>query len=132
VDYTNQDVAYVRRLIGDDYDDDRQTFSDTDISDTITRETSLKYAAASLLEQWAVSQVLISRKIRTQDLSTDGPAVSAELRALADRLRAQADQADDDSQDAVFVEPYVPHCDRPYAAELTEPQAWTAGMGWPW
>jgi hypothetical protein len=127
---SQQDILYVRRLIGDAYDDDEhRTFSDVEIDDTISREPNLKYAAASLLEQWAVSQVLIARKIRTQDLSTDGPAVAAELRALADRLRAQADQADEDAADAVVVEPYRPGCGD-FAAELTEP--FVPGMGWPW
>ena len=47
-------------------------------------------AAADALEVIAVSEVLVSKKIRTQDLSTDGPAVSAELRALAKNYRARA------------------------------------------
>lgn len=58
---------------------------------------NVRRAAADALEAIAVSEVLVSKKIRTQDLSTDGPAVSAELRALAKQLRAQAD-ADDDAQ----------------------------------
>ena len=41
-----------------------------------------------------MSEVLVGKKIRTQDLQTDGPAVSAELRALAARYRAEADGAD--------------------------------------
>ena len=52
-------------------------------------------AAADALEVIAVSEVLVSKKIRTQSLSTDGPAVSAELRALANRLRATAQAAAD-------------------------------------
>ena len=58
---------------------------------------NVRRAAADALEAIAVSEVLVSKKIRTQDLSTDGPAVSAERRALAKQLRAQAD-ADDDAQ----------------------------------
>lgn len=52
-------------------------------------------AAADALEAIAVSELLVSKKIRTQDLTTDAPALSAELRAVAKQLRAQADAADD-------------------------------------
>ena len=52
-----------------------------------------RLAAADALEAIAVSEVLVSKKIRTQDLTTDGPAVSAELRALAKRLRDAAQAA---------------------------------------
>ena len=48
-------------------------------------------AAADALEVIAVSEVLVSKKIRTQDLQTDGPAVAAELRALAREWDAKAD-----------------------------------------
>lgn len=46
-------------------------------------------AAAEALEAMATSEVLVARKIRTQDLSTDGPAVAAELRRRAADLRAR-------------------------------------------
>lgn len=48
-------------------------------------------AAADALDAMATSEVLLSRKIRTQDLSTDGPAVAAELRKQATYLRGKAD-----------------------------------------
>lgn len=48
-------------------------------------------AAARALEVIAASEVLVSKVIRTQDLQTDGAKVSAELRALAASLRAEAD-----------------------------------------
>lgn len=53
-------------------------------------------AAADALEAIAVSEVLVSKKIRTQDLTSDGPAVSKELRELAGTLRARADDEDPD------------------------------------
>lgn len=53
-------------------------------------------AAADALEAIAVSEVLVSKKIRTQDLTSDGPAVSKELRELAGNLRARADDEDPD------------------------------------
>jgi len=36
----------------------------------------------------------LSKKIRTQDLQTDGPAVAEELRKRAEALRKQADTID--------------------------------------
>lgn len=51
-------------------------------------------AGARALRVMAASEVLISKVIETQDLSTDGRAVSAELRALADQLDAEAVEAD--------------------------------------
>ncbi|UXN31007.1 hypothetical protein [Glutamicibacter sp. M10] len=55
---------------------------------------AVKRAAADALEAIAVSEVLVSKKIRTQDLSTDGPAVAEALRKLAAGLRDQADNED--------------------------------------
>lgn len=51
-------------------------------------------AAADALDAMATSELLTSKKIRTQDLSTDGPAVAAELRRKAAELRLRADEAD--------------------------------------
>jgi hypothetical protein len=51
-------------------------------------------AAAQALMALAANEALVSKKIRTEDLSTDGPAVSAELRRLADSYRLQQLQAD--------------------------------------
>lgn len=39
----------------------------------------------------ATSTVLVSKKMRTQDLSTDGPAESAALLKLAETYKAEAD-----------------------------------------
>lgn len=54
-------------------------------------------AAADALDAMSTSELLASKKIRTQDLSTDGPAVAAELRKKAAELRARADEADGSS-----------------------------------
>jgi len=51
-------------------------------------------AAADALEAIAVSEVLVSKVIRTQDLSTDGAKVAEALRKLAAGLRDQADNED--------------------------------------
>lgn len=64
-------------------------------------------AAADALDAMATSEVLVSKKIRTQDLSTDGVAVAGELRKQAAILRGKADQAD--AEDDSFFE-IIPFC----------------------
>lgn len=51
-------------------------------------------AAANALMALAANEALVSKKIRTEDLSTDGPAVSAELRRLADSYKFQQREQD--------------------------------------
>lgn len=51
-------------------------------------------AAAAVLDAMATSEVLLAKVIKTQDLSTDGSKVAAELRAQAVNLRARADAED--------------------------------------
>lgn len=53
-------------------------------------------AAADALEAIAVSEVLVSKVIRTQDLSTDGAKVADVLRKQAESLRSRADDEDPD------------------------------------
>lgn len=58
-------------------------------------------AAADALDAMATSETLLAKKIRTQDLSTDGPAVAADLRKRAYWLRNKAD-ADDREAGSLF------------------------------
>jgi hypothetical protein len=51
--------------------------------------------AALALDTIASNEAMVSKVIKTQDLSTNGAQVSAELRARASALRTQADVADD-------------------------------------
>ena len=104
-------VRLVRQLTTDTHPKVR-LFSDADVQDALALNTgagippgaAVRYAAADLLEMAAVSEVLVSKKIRTQDLQTDGPAVSAELRALAKRLRDAADRLTTPVEDqAAFI-----------------------------
>lgn len=80
-------------------------------------------AAARCLETIAVSEVLVSKKISTQDLSTDGPAVARELRAQAATLRARAREDDPElgAWDGFDLAPVARGARRP---ELTEPEVW--------
>ena len=64
---------------------------------------SVERAVASALRTIAASEVLVSKKIQSQDLSTDGPAVSAELRALAREWDAKADALEAPAADTGFI-----------------------------
>lgn len=54
----------------------------------------VKLAAAQAIDALAINEAYISKKIRTEDLSTDGPAVADAMRKGADALRRQ--QRDED------------------------------------
>ena len=87
---SDEGLAYLRLLVGDTHPDpDKQLFTDTDISSIAAHEPSAKMTAAALLDLAAGSELLLSKKIQSQDLSTDGPAVAKELRAMAAELRRQ-------------------------------------------
>lgn len=71
-----------------------------------TPECGVWRAAADALDAMATSELLASKKIRTQDLSTDGPAVAAELRKKAAELRLRADEADAANESFFEVIPF--------------------------
>lgn len=82
------DISTVRLLISDL--DDPPIFSDDEITAFLTLEgDAVKLAAAQALDAIASNEALVSKRIRTLDLQTDGPAVAKELRAHATALRAQ-------------------------------------------
>ena len=80
------EVDYARLLIGDD----QGVLADEQIALLILRAGSTLLGAADALDAIASSEVMLSKKISTQDLTTDGPAVAAELRKQAAALRARA------------------------------------------
>lgn len=82
------DIEYIRLLIADQ---DAEMFGDHQLQMFLDRENGPLRAAAQALDTIASNEVLLSKKISSQDLSTDGPAVAAELRARAAALRKQAD-----------------------------------------
>lgn len=94
-----QPVDQVRLLITDVPDDPSdELLTDDQLQMFLDIEGQVvKLAAAAALEAISTSEVLVSKKIRTQDLQTDGPAVAAELRARAAQLRKQADDDDNDA-----------------------------------
>lgn len=90
------------RLLCTDLDEVAPLFTDVQLQALLDLEAgNIRLAAAQALDTIASSEVLISKKLTTMDLSTDGPAVAAELRARAGALREQA--AGVDVTGAVFA-----------------------------
>ena len=82
-----EQIEWVRLLI-----DDPETggvFNLAEIRLFLTTAGHPLLAAADALDVLATSEVRLSKKITTQDLTTDGPAVAAELRKQAEALRAR-------------------------------------------
>ena len=83
------------RLLITDTDHNNEIFNDLEI-DTFLSLTAVEgtndihLAAAMALETIAASETLVQKKIKLLDLTTDGPAVSASLRASAKLLREQS------------------------------------------
>lgn len=70
-------------------------FTDEEIKAFLALEGgSVKLAAATAVDTSATNMVLAMRVLRTQDVSTDGAKVAQAMRDHADRLRAQAEDAD--------------------------------------
>jgi len=89
------DAGKVRLLISDT-DVSNEVFTDTEISTFLTLEGDSVYlAAAQALDTLASNEVLVQKRIKMLDLSTDGPAESRELRARASSLRDQHDDVTD-------------------------------------
>ena len=114
-------VGQVRLLI-DDTDDSAPIFHDSELDTFLTLNGgSVLRAAAQALLLIAGSEVRLGKKITSQDLATDGPAVAAELRAQAAALRTQADQLDAAAPEAsIFEVVEYPYGHSP-TPELTEP-----------
>lgn len=103
----SNDISVVRSLTADT-DPTAYLLTDEQIDAYLTLEGGNVWrAAATALDTIAVSEVLVGKKIRTQDLATDGPAVSAELRSQAAQYRARA-AADDAASSVGLVVGVVP------------------------
>lgn len=128
-------IEQMRHLIAD-LDPNNQIFTDEqlqtylELNDWDTgNKPGIYRAAADALDAIATTEVLLSKKIRTQDVSTDGPAVAADLSKRAAAFRARADkaeakaEAEAEASDSFFdVVPFA--CDSP--AEGAEQRGW----GW--
>lgn len=75
-------------------------FSDAELQDFFTAgRLSVLRAAGYANYAIATSEALISKKIKTQDLQTDGPAVATALMLKADALFKRADKDDEANGD---------------------------------
>jgi hypothetical protein len=105
-------VGQVRLLIVDTSDD--PVFTDDEINAFLALEGQVvKLAAAQALDAIASDEALTSKRITDHDLSTDGPATAAALRAHANSLRAQAQLERSRSDDEGYFEiigPPDPYC----------------------
>lgn len=68
--------------------------------DTATR-SQVKRAAADLIDALANNEALVLKKIKTEDLETDGPATANALRAGARALRDRA--IEEEAAESAFV-----------------------------
>ena len=105
-----EQIEWVRLLI-----DDPETGGVFDLSEIrlfLATAGHPLLAAADALDVLATSEVRLSKKITTQDLTTDGPAVAAELRkqaeALRDRYARQQAELYDDAPTVFTFRPQRP------------------------
>lgn len=111
------DIGMVR-LLATDLDEVTPLFTDAQLQAFLNLEAgNVRLAAAQALDTIASSEALVSKKLTTLDLSTDGPAVAAELRARAAALRVQAAGVDADG--GVFAVDIIDY----------DPDAWLAVTG---
>ena len=95
-------IGQVRLLITDT-DEDNPIFQDAEIQAFLDlNNSSVKRAAAQALDTIASNETLVQKRIRLLDLSTDGPAVAAELRKHAAQLREEAEDADAETAEGLF------------------------------
>lgn len=66
---------------------------------------NLWHAAADALSAMAANESMVSKKIRKENLQTDGPAVTNALRLLAQDYRARGNKVQEatDAEDGTFV-----------------------------
>ena len=86
------DAGKVRLLIGDTdiAEPDARIFSDEELAALLALEASdVRRAAAQALDTMATSEAMIQKVIRVMDLTTNGAATAAALRAHAKELRRQ-------------------------------------------
>jgi hypothetical protein len=66
----------------------------------VMNQNKLYGAAADALLALAANEALVSKKIRTEDLSTDGSVIANSLRQIAQEYRKR--QTDEDAEDAAL------------------------------
>lgn len=115
------DLRRIRLLIPDTNSANR-LFRVDELQDFLDIEGGVKKAAALALEVIASSEVMVSKVITSQDLSTDGAKVSDALLKRAAMLRQQADDDDPDAGGTLDIVDFRNPFNRRYGGELTEPE----------
>lgn len=114
------------RLLVPDRDPDALLFTDAEITGFVAIEGGIvKRAAALALETVASNEVMVSKVIKTQDLSTDGAKVSDALLKRAAELRRQVNEDDPDTSGGLDIIDFKDPFTLPWRGrELTEPESW--------
>jgi len=101
------DLMLVRLNLGEDPDDpNTHVLSDMALTAWLDRfDNNTDLVTHRALITIAMSEALVAKKITSQHLTTDGPALSAELRALAETYKQAADEAGDGQYFAGYVSP---------------------------
>jgi hypothetical protein len=101
------DLMMVRLNLGEDPDDQStHVLSDTALTTWLEHfDHNTDLVTHRALITIAMSEALIAKKIQSQHLSTDGPALSAELRALAETYKQASDEANESQYFAGYVSP---------------------------
>ncbi len=100
-DSATADISMIRLLISDL--SDPPSFQDSQLQQFLDLEGAVKLAAATCLDAIASNEALVSKRIRTLDLQTDGPAVAKALREHAVALREQHYYTLGDAEDSFEV-----------------------------
>lgn len=102
-----KDIELVRVNLGETPDDEStHVLPDSAIATWLAAfRGNTDRATARALITIAASEVLTSKVITSQDLSTNGDRVSAELRELAKTYQEEADKADGDAHFSGYVPP---------------------------
>ncbi len=73
------------------------------------KRSQIKRAAADVIDALANNEALVLKKIKTEDLETDGPATANSLRNGAKALRQQAAEEEIAEGQYVVVVPFIHH-----------------------
>jgi len=88
-------IGQVRALTRDTRGPTTVFFQDDEITFYLTLNSDdVRRAAAEMLDVWASDEAMVTKVVTLLDVSTNGPAVAASLRAHANKLRELADAAD--------------------------------------
>jgi hypothetical protein len=97
--YDTETTAGQVRLLVTDTDPERAIFDDAEVRAFLAMNADeVLLAAAQALDTIATNEALVQKRITLLDLSTDGPATAAALRAHAKALREQFESGSGDDE----------------------------------